>query len=139
MVNAKIEDKLPPQIVCPPHMTVDCSDNFDVAHLRHFFGWATGIDNCEKPTITTDSMILLNQCRIGLIHRDFTVTDKGNKKSTCRQTIHVDPIDPFVMTFDRWPIDVTIEGCSNPNDAMFLPDRTGKPDLITDNICSRCV
>ncbi|MBK8852840.1 MAG: HYR domain-containing protein [Saprospiraceae bacterium] len=136
MVNAKIEDKLPPQIVCPPHMTVDCSDNFDVAHLRHFFGWATGIDNCEKPTITTDSMILLNQCRIGLIHRDFTVTDKGNKKSTCRQTIHVDPIDPFVMTFDRWPIDVTIEGCSNPNDAMFLPDRTGKPDLITDNICS---
>lgn len=136
MVNARIQDKLPPQIVCPPHDTVDCIDNFDIAHLRHFFGWATGIDNCENPRITTDSIIDLDQCRIGLITRNFTVTDRGGRTARCTQHIHVEPIAPFVMTADRWPVDREVEGCSNPNDAMFHPDNMGKPNLLAENICS---
>lgn len=136
MVSARIQDKLPPQIVCPPHMTVACDDHFDVAHLRHFFGWPTAIDNCENPTIRTDSIIDLDQCRIGEITRNFTVTDRGNRTATCQQKIHVHHIDPFEMTFDRWPIDREVTGCSNPNDEMFSPDEMGKPNLIADNVCS---
>ena len=136
MVNAIIQDKLPPQIVCPPHLTVSCNDHFDIAHLRHFFGWPTAIDNCENPTITTDSIIGLNQCRIGDITRNFTVTDRGGRTARCTQVVHVYPIDPFEMTHDRWPLDQEVDGCSNPNDEMFSIENMGTPDLTTDNICS---
>lgn len=136
MVNARIQDKLPPQIVCPPHMTVACDAHFDVAHLRHFFGWPTGIDNCENPTITQDSIIDLDQCRIGEIIRNFTVRDRGGRTATCQQIIHVDQVDPFEMTSDRWPEDREVTGCSNPNDEMFSPDAMGKPNLTGDNVCS---
>lgn len=136
MVNARIQDKLPPSIVCPPHLTVACDDHFDIEKLRHFFGWATGIDNCENPTITTDSIIGLDQCRIGDITRNFTVTDRGGRTAKCQQIVHVLAIDPFEMTHDRWPGERTVSGCSNPNDVMFHPDSMGKPNLVADNICS---
>jgi hypothetical protein len=47
MVNAIVQDKLPPRITCPPHMTVTCNDYFDTAKLYHTFGWATAYDNCD--------------------------------------------------------------------------------------------
>ena len=42
MVNATIQDKLPPTIIaCPPNMTVSCNDNFDLTKLASWFGWPT--------------------------------------------------------------------------------------------------
>ena len=137
MVNAFVQDKLPPSITCPPHMTISCNDYFDVSKLTHSFGWPTAYDNCEKPRITTDSIIDINSCRIGTITRNFTVTDAGGRTAKCTQIIHVDnTTNPFVMDENRWPLDVTVEGCEDPNDPAFDPARTGKPNLIADNICS---
>ncbi|MBK9149605.1 MAG: T9SS type A sorting domain-containing protein [Saprospiraceae bacterium] len=138
MVRAVIQDKLPPSIVCPPHMTVTCLDYFDVAQLRHHFGWPTAFDNCEQPTITTDSVINLNSCRIGHITRTFTVTDKGGRRATCTQHIVVNNHqNRFEMTSDRWPADITItDGCADPSSPAFDPSRTGRPNLSADNICS---
>ncbi|MGB4960234.1 MAG: cohesin domain-containing protein, partial [Saprospiraceae bacterium] len=137
MVNAFVQDKLPPTITCPPHMTVTCNDYFDIAKLRHSFGWATAYDNCENTVITTDSIIALNSCRIGTITRNFTATDPGGRTAKCTQIISVlMHSTPFAMTLQRWPRDTTIIACANPNDAAFSPDRLGKPDLSADNICT---
>ncbi|MBC7886064.1 MAG: HYR domain-containing protein [Saprospiraceae bacterium] len=137
MVNAFVQDKLPPSIVCPPHMTVTCNDIFDIAKLRHSFGWPTVYDNCENPRITQDSVIDMNSCRIGRITRTFTATDAGGRSATCTQIIIVNGLDtPFVMTPDRWPADVNISGCEDPNDEAFDPDNTGRPNLTADNICT---
>ena len=137
MVNAIVQDKLPPRITCPPHMTVTCNDYFDTAKLYHTFGWATAYDNCDNIRITTDSIIDLNSCRIGKITRTFTATDPGGRTATCTQIIHVHgPEFPFVMAENRWPLDVTIQGCEDPNDDAFSPDNLGKPNLAADNICS---
>ncbi len=137
MVNAFVQDKLPPSITCPPHMTVTCNDYFDTGKLTQSFGWPTVYDNCEKPRITQDSVIEMNGCRIGKITRNFTATDAGGKTAKCTQIIIVNGSDkPFVMDDSRWPLDATINGCEDPNDAAFSPDRLGKPNLTADNICS---
>jgi hypothetical protein len=139
MVRAVIQDKLPPSIVCPPHVTVSCRDYFDVAKLTHHFGTATGFDNCENPEMKTDSIINLNSCRIGTITRNFTVTDRGGRQARCSQHIVVtyDDNNRFAMTLNRWPVDVTISnGCADPTSDAFKPAVTGTPNLTADNICS---
>ncbi len=137
MVNATIQDKLPPTIACPPNMTVSCNDNFDLTKLASWFGWPTAYDNCEIPSIVTDSTHTLNPCRIGTITRNFTATDGGGRTASCTQWIKVTGLNhAFEMTEDRWPSDVTVKGCEDPNDPAFDPDNTGRPDLTADNICS---
>ncbi len=137
MVNAVIQDKLPPSIVCPADQTVYCDNYFDVARLTESFGWPVTFDNCDPIRVTTDSIINLSSCRIGTIIRNFTATDAGGRTATCTQRIEVLPSRHFEMTEDRWPADhMFVEGCENPNDAKFSPDFMGRPDLSTDNICS---
>ena len=137
MVNAVVQDKLPPAITCPPHMTVTCNDYFDLAKLTASFGWPTSYDNCQPTRITTDSLIELNSCRIGKITRNFTATDAGGRTAKCTQIIVVTGNKyPFVMEAHRWPKDTLIQGCEDPNDTAFDPEFLGRPDLIADNICS---
>lgn len=137
MVNALVQDKLPPAITCPPHVTLTCEDYFDVAKLTHTFGWPTVYDNCENPRVRTDSIINLNSCRIGTITRTFVVTDAGGRSASCTQIITINGSnDPFVMTNNRWPSDKTIDGCEDPNSIIFSPDSLGRPNLIADDICS---
>ena len=137
MVNASVQDKLPPTIACPANVTITCNDNFDLTKLRSWFGWPTAFDNCEIPRIATDSSHTLNACRIGTITRNFTATDLGGRTAKCSQWITVTgDSHRFDMTEDRWPADVTTTGCEDPNDPAFDPDVTGRPDLTADNICS---
>ncbi len=137
MVNALVQDKLPPSITCPPHMTVTCNDYFDTDNLRGTFGWPTTYDNCNPVTVTEKADVKLSSCRIGTISREFTATDAGGRTAKCVQIITVKGRDlPFTMTAERWPVDATIKGCENPNDPAFGPDFLGRPDLTADNICS---
>jgi hypothetical protein len=137
MVNALVQDKLPPSITCPPHMTITCNDYFDSNNLRGTFGWPTTYDNCNPVDVVEKSDIKLNSCRIGTITREFTATDPGGRTAKCTQIITVEGRKiPFTMTADRWPSDVTLTGCENPNNPAFGPDFTGRPDLTADNICS---
>jgi len=138
MVNAFVQDKLPPSITCPPHRTIHCDDYFDVTKLTHSFGWPTAYDNCTNVVIKTDSVVAINSCRIGKITRNFRAYVPGTRDTArCTQIIVVDNTERrFEMTANRWPLDVTVEGCEDPNDAAFHPDRTGRPNLIDDHICS---
>lgn len=136
MVSAVPQDKLPPSMVCPNDVTVSCRHLFDTEKLTASFGWPTTFDNCDNITVTTDSIIDLNSCRIGTITRNFRATDPGGRSVTCRQVITVVGDNQFEMDATRWPADVTVAACGDPSDPQFLPDSTGKPDLTADNICS---
>ena len=134
MVNATVQDKLPPRITCPPHLTISCRDEFNLTNLTAAFGWPVAYDNCENIRITTDSVIDLTSCRIGRITRNFTATDPGGRTAKCTQIIMVVGGSDFRPL--GFPGDILIEACDDPEDNRFSPDNLGKPTLTADNTCS---
>ena len=64
MVNVTVQDKLPPTIICPPNLTVDCFFAYDEENLNDFFpeirrkALHLGFQNYK--TILTDMMDKIN-------------------------------------------------------------------------------
>ncbi len=137
MVNASVQDKQPIVISCPPHQTVTCLEYFDLSvdGLKSRFGEATLVGNCTNGVIQESFTHDLNSCRIGTITRTFTAV-RGTETRTCTQIINVIGDSNFSMTANRWPLDVEIEGCTDPESPALSPDILGRPDLIADNTCS---
>ncbi|MBC7884052.1 MAG: T9SS type A sorting domain-containing protein [Saprospiraceae bacterium] len=138
MVSAVIQDKIGPVITCPGDITVNCDFVYDPNNLRKDFGWATATDNCENPTITQDSLISINSCRIGSIRRTFTVTDLGGRTASCTQVITFQPSGLQVYQGPlpgQWPANVMVTGCGDPNAPSLLPSVLGYP-ILTDGVCS---
>ncbi len=133
MVNAEIQDKLPPAITCPDDMQVECYFAYDSDNLSQFFGEATAYDNCN---VTMEEVAVedLNQCNIGEITRTFTATDDGGRTASCYQVVSFVNSDPFNYDNDDiiWPADVTMEGCDDPTSVDYSPEETGKPDFLED-------
>jgi hypothetical protein len=135
MVNAHIQNKIPPRIVCPDNRTISCNDPFDVSRLRESFGWATAEGNCNTVNITTDSTVELTSCRIGRITRRFKAFYPGGTDTArCTQVIMVMGNSNFRPT--SFPPNQLIEGCEDPEDDAFSPDVLGKPIITADNSCS---
>ncbi|HRD06289.1 MAG: T9SS type A sorting domain-containing protein [Saprospiraceae bacterium] len=142
MVNATVQDKLPPTITCPANVTVDCDTPYSLSNLGSTFGTATAYDNCSV-TMTETAADTINQCNVGKIVRTFTATDAGQRKASCKQTIYFEQTEPFWVNvqnpFDThddidWPVDVTLEGCDDPTSDAFLPANTGRP-VLHDGVC----
>jgi len=138
MVSVEVQDKLAPTISCPPHMIVECTEDFDIDNLAITFGEATASDNCNVMMEET-AVFDINQCNLGTITRTFTATDDGGRQSSCSQIIYIENNDPFFINklnpLDPnddivWPVDVTMEGCNSPDD--FGPDVTGSPVFLED-------
>ncbi len=112
MVNVIVQDKSGPSIFCPSNKTVNCYD--DVLNMSKY-GTATGSDNCSF-TITNDTTININQCRVGTILRKFTATDNGGRTAVCTQTINVINADPFYIADIKWPdnYNYTATNCTSP-------------------------
>ena len=146
MVNATVQDKLPPTITCPANVTVDCDTPYSLSNLGSTFGTATAYDNCSV-TMTETAADTINQCNVGKIVRTFTATDAGQRKASCKQTIYFEQTEPFWVNvqnpFDThddidWPVDVTLEGCDDPTSDAFLPANTGRPVLRRCMPIGRC-
>lgn len=132
MVNVEVQDKLAPTIVCPLPMTVNCDFAFDEDNLGAFFGEATVFDNCadQEPldVINTDG---LNQCNIGTAVRTISVGTAGTANyAVCTQQIVFTATELFnggvpdyiEDTDITWPLDVTMEGCDDPDNPAYLPE-----------------
>ncbi|MFN8318544.1 MAG: hypothetical protein U0V54_03875 [Saprospiraceae bacterium] len=146
MVEVQVQDKLPPQITCPPHLTISCRTVLDTANLS-FLGnvvsspalrkpitiydeYNNGIvgydgvykDNCTG--VITSKVKDLTQCYQGLLQRIFTVTDKSGNSSSCVQNIQISNPDPFDYYDITFPANKESNGCgvSNAN-----PSQTGSP------------
>ena len=133
MVMVTVQDKFPPVIVCPPNMTINCDDYFDLEDLSEF-GEATVTDACGF-TMSETSSASINNCNIGTITRTFTATDSQGS-STCQQTISIINPDPFDPATDIiWPHDhEVIDMCNADLEPEDLPAGYDQP-IISEDFC----
>ncbi|MFZ1706162.1 MAG: hypothetical protein WAT79_17585 [Saprospiraceae bacterium] len=132
-VEVEVEDKLPPSITCPSHLTISCDHAYDPQNLDVFGKVAltsgdrksiviidrinNGIvgqdgittDNCS---VTIEKRNLFDvTCFTGTIRRTFIATDKGQRKDSCTQIISLYNPDPFDYNDITWPSHYTGIGC----------------------------
>lgn len=146
MVEVQVQDKLAPQITCPPHLTISCRTPIDTNNLS-FLGNIASSPSLRKPisiydefnngivgydgfytdnctgTLTT-AVKDLTQCYQGLLQRVFTVTDKSGNSRSCVQNIQISNPDPFDINDITFPSNKESNGCgiSSAN-----PTVTGAP------------
>ncbi|MEO6131142.1 MAG: T9SS type A sorting domain-containing protein, partial [Saprospiraceae bacterium] len=111
-----VVDNLPPTILCPANITVDCHNVTNPENTSQF-GNATGDDNCPPPTITETHVLNLNSCNLGTITRTFTATDGSGNTATCVQVVTIynpDPLDANDITWPPSPISVNICNSTEP-------------------------
>ncbi len=108
MVEAEVQDKIDPIIICPADKTIDCDeDALDLA----LTGEASGSDNCGNATVTfNDISNTVNDCFEGTITRVWTATDGVGRTSSCIQTITVTNSNPFDGNI-TFPADFTASTC----------------------------
>lgn len=129
MVQAIIQDKLPPDVTCPTNVTVNCGT--DLTNLN-VFGTATATDNCNV-RIETRVYNYLNSCNLGTIVREFIAIDNGGLRDSCQQVITVIDPTPFKREDIVWPRDTTLTGCSDQID----PSLTGRPTYKNKDACNQ--
>ena len=104
MVQVEVEDKILPNIVCPPDVTLDCAVTaFQPIDLGLF---PTATDNCTLGTIVfSDDTTRANMCGPLEVQRTFRLLGPGAFRDSCTQTITFVDSTPPVFTF---PPDVTL-------------------------------
>ncbi len=123
MVLVEVEDKLAPQILCPPDVTVDCHE--DLSDLNAF-GAPLIFDNCSA-TLIQDTLFEVGVCGTGTVQRIFVVEDPSGNGNSCIQTIHVENQQPFDGSTIQWPEDFTTFEC-------IPPDQLDPEDLPADSV-----
>ncbi|MBK6698326.1 MAG: T9SS type A sorting domain-containing protein [Saprospiraceae bacterium] len=157
MVEVQVQDKIPPIIFCPPHITVSCE--FDYADLS-VFGTVVTDFNLRKPIQINDPKVKhsgplvdgyaydgcgvvvkelppINNliCNRGTITRTFEATDISGLKSICTQIITIQDLNPNNVTV-RWPADfLSSSNCTAV--PMLQPDVTGKPIVSGADKCNQ--
>ncbi len=130
MVTAELQDKLPPSIICPANMEVECDHVYADNELDKYFGEATVTDNCVSSLDISTKVKSENfKCYDPItkrIIRKFYVSQSGEVKDSCTQTISFKHGPYFATHIDgtkfsdkevvekgliEWPKDTTIVGC----------------------------
>jgi uncharacterized repeat protein (TIGR01451 family) len=105
-------DTLPPTLVCPPNLVLDCETFVPSAPLSSY-GVAVATDNCPFGlTLTETPVINISNCNIGQITRTFTAIQNMDTIQ-CVQLIEIINFDPFVVGDINFPPDVTISNCAS--------------------------
>ncbi len=83
VVNITIQDKIVPNLTCPPNATADCQTDFgDLAQ----FGTAISTDNSGQNQLAYSFAQNLNACHVGQITRTWTATDPSGNTNICTQS-----------------------------------------------------
>lgn len=131
MVEALVRDKIPPEIVCPPNVTVHCG-----IHLDSLLKKATlnVFDNCGVLDIDTLDENNLDACGSGTFIRSYIVEDRHGLQTECRQTITInrthsfDGLNPAQLS---WPPHTMIYACRIDLDTI----QSGAP-VVYDDACA---
>ncbi len=111
--DVTILDTLPPTIVCPSNLIIDC-EVFDPNAPLSSYGSVIFSDNCPAGLNVVEVPVIdLNVCNDGLITRTFTVTDASGNSSQCVQSITIVNPMPFSQVAITWPADVTVSNCDD--------------------------
>ncbi|MCH7474495.1 MAG: hypothetical protein IIA27_07460 [Gemmatimonadetes bacterium] len=92
-VSPIIIDETPPEIACPPDVTVTCGESTDPDEL----GFATAVDDCDPdPVIDFEDVEIPTTCPADpvmfVIERTWTATDASGNFNTCVQLITVEKV-----------------------------------------------
>ena len=140
MVRVEVQDKLIPDLTCPPDMTIDCSQGFDPDNLALTFGFPSFDGSCDNTVIPVETLTSdVNQCGIGFMTRTFSIRDaNGQLAKTCSQELQVLNENPFSAINITWPLDYEQnDGCGQATlSPDALPDAFGFPSVIGSSGCN---
>ena len=138
MISVEVQDKIPPTIVCPPDITVDCRIDWDENHLDIFgrmvedpadaqdividprynpvFGGPAKdgyiYDNCPPVMQSRINVDNISNCGLGTLWRIFFTRDQaGNETVLCTQRITFTNNQPITGDSIVWPLDFDTTGC----------------------------
>ncbi len=162
MLQVQVQDKRPPEIICPSDLTVSCMFAYDPNDLSmfgsvvtnpadreqiclddignpHTFGLTCigldglATDNCSVSVYDT-SFFDLTMCGTGTIHRRFTATDPGGLVASCEQVITIINYEPFTIDDISWPPDYTTYDVCEIDllDPVDLPPPYNEPGITED-------
>ena len=123
MVEVDVQDKIGPQITCPPDKTIQCYD--PVPSVED----PTIEDNCPGSTWGHNDVDLLSACGVGSINRVYTVTDPSGATDECTQVISVENNELFDQSDFSWPSDYTTNNCGQNIEPNDLPLGFDKPSV----------
>ena len=164
MVNVLVNDKLPPHVVCPPDITVDCRFDWDPNHLDvfgsivahdslrqpividsdtvRFNGPAldgVAYDNCPMVMLDSTEFESIDNCGNGILYRYFMSIDaQGQRSLYCTQTITFVNSNPFNANDIIWPVDFdTSNVCASFFfDPDLLSEERARPRYNNNDECS---
>ena len=124
--HIQVQDKLAPDLICPPNVTVECTESTGTAVT----GVATATD-CSDFTLTHNDQTQNNGCNpgnAGQVIRTWKAIDEYDNSKTCVQTITI--AQPSTSDV-QWPLNrddfsAPSLGCVNPN---TNPSNTGAPTI----------
>lgn len=121
-----LEDMDPPIIICPPSITISCSDDSSPLNT----GIATSFDNCDPnpPMNFSDNYIPGSCTNSGIIQHIFTTIDDCGNSSTCIQIISV--VDNIPPVISNGPVDITVTASGPSPCSMYVS--IGIPTAIDD-------
>jgi hypothetical protein len=117
-----VVDDLPPLIICPPSLNVECGESLDPEDL----GEATAVDNCGGVSIISfeDESLPGNCPEVLTIQRVWVATDECGNSSSCIQSISLlDEEEPEITC----PSNVTVQ-CNQPTTPDFTGTATASDD-----------
>lgn len=126
MVEVTIQDKIAPEITCPPDIEITCEEDYNDPAVT---GSPTVDDQCGTPNITSQIVFEdLNDCGVGYVIKRWRVEDSGGKFDLCDQRIDIVDPTPFNGRDINWPRNYTVDGCeeidAHPNN---LPPGFDRP------------
>lgn len=124
--NVYVEDKLPPQMNCPPDLTVQCNASLSPAKTG-----SPTVSDCSGYTLTYSDQFQNNNCEnayAGDLTRTWKAVDGNSSIQFCSQLIHINQGKAGDV---KWPLN--LDGmaapaldCVNPKTA---PSNTGFPAI----------
>ena len=140
MVSVEVQDKLVPDLTCPPDMTIDCREGYDPDNLGLTFGFPQFTGICSNALLPIEVVNAdVNSCGIGRLSRTFKIqNNQGLTLESCTQEITVQDGAPLTVIDISWPLDLELNsGCGIQQlDPDLLPDIHSYPTVLGSNSCN---
>ncbi len=133
MVAVTVIDDQIPTIICPADLTLTCSE-YDAYNQNlpiSLTGEPFTNDNCDLERDYFDTKAF-NECGVGIVVRNWSVTDHAGNLATCKQYIEIESDFQFESNMIQWPADTEVNQCLGEE---IDPDATGLP-ILPSETCS---
>ena len=139
MVEVTVQDKIPPSLVCPPDVAIECDQDYRDTSIT---GSARADDICAGVHIWyRDVSVDTTVCGLGEIVRRWYAEDAAGLRDSCDQHITIQNSDPFDETDILWPPSfVTVNGCTEADaHPDLIPSNPKRPRALRNDACANII